>query len=129
MTKPKKTKNKTINSELSIREFKVWLDGLCSFNAVDWTPNLDQWNLIKHKLMNLKENADKPNHTGQQVLTNFNNLTQSNHIVPYQQPMTFNDLPPEELARKIEQAKTHGPTIKTPHLDTSNGSGYKSTFE
>lgn len=123
MTKPKKPKTKPINVELSIREFKVWLDGLCSFNADDWTPNLDQWTLIKNKLMNLKEN-NQPTYPQNTTYNGMHNI-QPQPILP--PPVTFEELSPEVLARKIEQAKSGGTAIKTPHIDTSNG--FKSSYD
>lgn len=124
MTKPKKNKNKPIHTELSIREFKVWLDGLCSFNDADWTPNLAQWSLIKSKLMNLKESETTQPYKIHPSPNTLNNLYPMPITNP---PVVFDDLSPEQLAQKIEKAKTQGPAIKTPHVDSSTG--YRSSYD
>ena len=134
MTKQRKSKNtKTDKNELTIREFKVWLDGLCSFNTDDWTPNLNQWTLIKQKLMNLREDSGNlPSHQQSHINQPVDIRMHPRHAIPIlseSEPLI--PLPaeptPEQLARKIEQAKMSSTTIKTPNIDTQNG--YRSNFE
>ena len=121
----KKTKSKL--QKLSVREFKVWLDGLCSFNTSEWVPNLEQWTLIKDRIMSLDESSDKPNlpnNPQPQFRHPVNRPTFSPEpIIPQTE---FPQLSPDDLAAKLEKAKTTGPAVKTPHIDSTNG--YSSQF-
>ena len=40
---------------MSLKEVKTWLDGYCSAHGDDWSPTLEQWKMIKDKILSLDE--------------------------------------------------------------------------
>lgn len=147
MSKKPKTKAK-----LSIQEFQTWLQGIMEFQDDNWSPNIEQWNAIYDKIMNLKVDTPTANISAASLreiaeviedsMPNFNQPSAYQHQQPSQPLVEGNDFiqqpeqyqPPvqlseEELQQKIEKAKsgTAITPIKTKDIDTSDGS-YKSDF-
>ncbi len=50
--------NKKTNKKITIEEFKMWLEGLETFQPTNWAPNVEQWKLIKNKIFSLS-NSEK----------------------------------------------------------------------
>ena len=45
--------SKKINKKITIDEFKMWLEGLETFQPPNWAPTFDQWQLIRDKIFSL----------------------------------------------------------------------------
>lgn len=43
------------NKQISVRDFKMWFEGVVDANPTDWVPNADQWAKIKAKIDQLIE--------------------------------------------------------------------------
>jgi len=52
----KKT-NKIVKQQ-TVTEFKAWLEGLLEFQDANWTPTATQWNAIKERINNLKNEPE-----------------------------------------------------------------------
>lgn len=119
---------------ISVKEFKMWLEGVEEMQEEGWTPNSTQWVRIRDKIRIIEET------TGGFVQPQFGPRQQPVGQPPAPAPMPVMQAPhqfapagmtsltpPEPAGRS---PLTGGPTtipIKTPDIDTSNG-GYRSSF-
>lgn len=121
---------------LTIAQFKAWLEGVEEMQPDDWTPSETQWKRIRAKIAKLCEDMEKqplhghhvPN-VGGSVVTQYplHNPRASDHIHPSTLVDATVALSPT-VPHKPLGVQTSGVTVKTPDIDTSNGT-YVSNFE
>jgi hypothetical protein len=56
-------KTKGIQNLVTVREIKTWLDGYCSAHEKDWSPNPEQWAMIRDKIFSLQDEDNAPQFT------------------------------------------------------------------
>ena len=76
-------KNKLKIKEMTISEFKKFLEGMEVFQEEDWSPNKEQWKLIKEIIYKLKENDSSH-------IKSNNNLNKKNNFIN-QNPQFLNN--------------------------------------
>jgi len=117
----------------TMREFRAWLEGVEELQPADWSPNKDQWLLIRAKIDGIKEEVvEKPtinNNSSPAYASYAGNQTQ--HIPGIQPPPVAQGVP----AGKVTVTPTANPLFspsagqtKTPDIDTSDGN-VSSSFE
>lgn len=59
------------NKKITLNEFKAWLEGVEELQPEDWSPNAEQWKLIRDKINSIKEEVVKqqPKQVDQQNIT------------------------------------------------------------
>ena len=124
MTIKKKTR-RTSNKKVSLNEFKAWLEGIEELQPRDWAPNSDQWKTIRNKIKLIEESEPVVSQVLQPVPQLAPVPQQSAFSVPNNPAPTVEQVPLPSNAGVIPSNK---PTIKTPNLDTSDGS-FNSAFE
>lgn len=118
---------------LTVKEFKMWLEGVEEMQADGWTPNDTQWKRIREKINVLIE--------GQPV---YQEMTVPNMGMAPNMPMTVpmptgNPLEMMNINPAAFQTPSAPPPgapfgtnssapVKTPNVDTSGGKPYKSSF-
>ena len=122
--------------EVTLSEFKAWLEGVEELQEKTWTPDGKQWRLIRAKIKNIIEPEPvvaavqpQPVATGgyQPVQSSLAPMAPPTHTPPPgipQMPMAPSSFPedvvvgpPSENAKKMFT----GDTRKTPDIDTSDG--------
>lgn len=119
-----------MEKQLTVKEFKMWLDGVREMQPDGWVPDARQWTRILEKIDDIQDVApNTPRHT------NYNqpNYPVDNRMViqPEQpQPMQFSSAPSGlggaapvmmNTAAPIATGNEHIP-VRTPNIDTSSGS-------
>ncbi len=120
---------------ISVKEFKMWLEGVEEMQEEGWTPNPTQWARIREKIRSIEETAGgftAPQFGPRQTAP----VGQPPAPVPMptmQAPQQFapagmTGLAPPEASGRAPLAGGPGTIpVKTPDIDTSNG-GYRSNF-
>ena len=129
-----KTVQKKAQKEVTLAEFKAWLEGVEELQDRNWVPDLKQWKLIRNKIKKISDTAPV--------------APISNTEVPLLQPQTQTPtasalgIPPAPISGGVggipvnaeiigpspdAQAMLTGETRKTPDIDTSTGQ-YASDF-
>lgn len=143
------SKRKTVkkNKPVTLAEFKAWLEGVEELQPADWSPDSNQWELIRNKMFSIVESDSDVNfmHVPQQPMQR---PMPQQPVAPQAEPMPMvipgppvqsTSLPTVEptmtpAARAAMQGRpipgTPGPDgkIRTPNIDTSNGK-YSTSFE
>lgn len=134
VTRRKATKNK----QVSLLEFRAWLEGVEELQPSDWCPTLDQWKLIRTKIDNIIE--PEPEVIVQQVVNNSTGVPVRNTVVdnappvgvtaPPVIPSSVPAGPVTEPSPEAANMLTGGNDGKrhTPNIDTTDGN-YGSSFE
>jgi len=52
-------KKKSTNQKISLDQFRSWLQGVEDMQADEWTPNSDQWKVIREKIDLILSTADE----------------------------------------------------------------------
>jgi len=142
MSKIKKRKQKQ-----TLREFKAWLQGVEELQPDNWCPNRDQWILIREKIDSIIE--EKPvekivekQTVGNSGLSQMPQYPQMTQMPQMTQPVVPGIMPappvpggvpmsaPVEMssqAKKLLNPAANGGKIKTPDIDTTNGT-FESSF-
>lgn len=117
---------KTDNQVLTIKEFKMWLQGVEEMQSDDWCPNPIQWKKIRDKITELAD-APTPVQPAQTLIRGAASPVEFHRppefagppvmAAPSALPMAQRDhfIPPPVLS-----SNPHQP-VKTPMIDTSNG--------
>ena len=112
--------------EITIMEFRAWLQGVEEMQEDDWHPNETQWKKIRGKIDCVIQGVQPVAPSGfvpqqpQQIIQNFQPDRSALDNVPMPVPIQLN---PNAPMNKVE-----GEQVKTPNIDTSDGN-YTSTFE
>ncbi len=150
-------KRKPSNKKITLNEFHAWLEGVEELQPDGWSPDADQWELIRNKIMNIVEAepeyievpvaspAPAPAPMPQMQSTFVTGDTPNTPgMNPAPAPAAFTppassfgdtqvDMTPEAraaLSGKLPAGMTPAPDgkIKTPNVDTSDGN-FTSGFE
>lgn len=76
--------------QITIAEFKTWLEGAEAFQGEDWTPDTKQWKIIRQKIHNLVEEEGTVLPTAPMVIPQQTSLP-----VQHTQPVHFNPPQPQ----------------------------------
>ncbi len=125
-------KTRTTRKKISLSEFKAWLEGVEELHPSDWSPDKDQWKLIRNKIKNIIEDQTTPH-----SVPGPHAPLPPVHPVKSGMPPTGVPIPPgappvTEESLSISPAaaamlKADNGKTKTPNIDTTDGS-YNSTF-
>lgn len=120
--------------KLTVKEFRMWLEGVEEMQPEGWTPNETQWKRIREKIDQVQDTppavqeipmtftpAGAPMLPGTMVLPPSGNPLESMNIDPSR-------FPPPSPPPGAPFARADGAPTKTPSIDTSGGQGYKSSF-
>ena len=128
----RKAKDKEVNKEITLSEFKAWLQGVEDMQPDNWAPSKDQWARIREKIDLIIEgegtgrmNGPRPSVTPNAPLPS--RLAPAQPFVPVDQsslaPVTLPEKPHVPNPANLMQ----GNKLLTPNIDTSNGN-YDSMF-
>jgi hypothetical protein len=113
------------DKQITIKDFKMWLEGVEEMQDENWTPSPTQWKRIREKIDSITETQNtlpqqpRPVQRSMMEPNNFP-LPPSNLPVPPQpSPSTINPL---------FGSPDSGIPAKTPAVDTTDGKPYKSSF-
>ena len=139
-TKTKKRTNKR-QKQVTLSEFKAWLEGVEELQPDGWAPNAEQWDLIRTKIHNIKQEKPPEPSQQQQMPSHIQHSSVNTpppgiihrddvQVPPSQLPMDAEITPAARAALEGKTPFTPGPDgkIKTPDIDTSNGP-YSTSFE
>lgn len=119
--------------KITLKEFKAWLEGVEELQPKDWSPNVDQWKLIRDKIVQIKEEkVEVPVQKEVQPQPQSQPAAQPVYTPPPAFPPPPSAVPAGEIdmtpeARKLlEGGRPDAPT-RTPDIDTTGGE-YSSTF-
>ncbi|MGI0076381.1 MAG: hypothetical protein ACREAU_03130 [Nitrosopumilaceae archaeon] len=128
------------NKQISLAEFRAWLEGVEELQPARWSPNSNQWKLIRQKIDCIQAPAPitVQQTTPPQYMHNQRQPTEQALTEVDGQASALPDLAvpgiPINLSsvfkhhqQPIGGIKTQGGTIVTPNIDTSSG-GFKSSF-
>lgn len=131
---------KKSNKKITLNEFRAWLSGIEDVLPAGWIPDAEQWETIRHKISLIEENVT-PNFSGgvasQQVIERPAQIPPQ--INPYYaiqpEPLMPQVVIPGDVQQRLQEMRktgtimpTDGSTIKTPSVDSSDGT-FKSMFE
>lgn len=117
------------NKEVTLVEFKAWLEGVEELQPKNWCPDATQWKLIRNKIKNII--VEEPQ---QQSPSLYDGPGGGNLTTPPRPSFT----PPPPIKSSLEDISITPPSPKaaqlltgdtriTPDIDTSDGS-YASSF-
>lgn len=121
MAKPKK------NTDLSLSEFKAWLDGVEEMQPKDWAPNRAQWSTIRKKIDMIVESEISGTDAVQPAPQQMQHTPQP---APHQYQTSLSQNPSATIAPKpnsLQPAGNQPGSLKTPDIDTTSGN-YESSF-
>jgi len=114
--------------KLTVKEFRMWLEGVEEMQPEGWTPTETQWRRIREKIDQVQDVVvappavqEIPMMPGTMALPPSGNPLESMNIDPSR-------FPPPSLPPGAPFARGDGLPTKTPSIDTSGGQGYKSSF-
>ncbi len=117
----------------TLKEFKAWLEGVEELQPDNWSPNYEQWLLIRSRIDGIKEAVTPAIETSHS--TKPLNVPIQNPVI-YQQPSAFTaplagGIPQGEVEMTVAAKRMLTPgaghKAKTPDVDTSDGN-IESTF-
>lgn len=114
----------------SLKEFKAWLQGVEELQPNTWSPDVDQWHLIRDKILNIAEEEPIIVPAAAAVIPQPARYhpTQT-HEIPLHGNMTappqvggvpMSSVEMSDSAKRMLKSTADGPA-KTPHIDTSDG--------
>lgn len=122
------------NKTLTIKEFKMWLEGVEEMQPDGWVPSETQWKRIREKINMIDESQPAVIESyrppvGQSIPRGPDVQAPAFSGMPPGFPPEFSTLPRPSGPPPTGPFATDGGTpVKTPNVDTSNGKGYTSTF-
>lgn len=131
-TRKRKTKQ-------SLKEFRAWLQGVEELQSDEWSPNFDQWKLIRDKIDGIIEEKVVVEKTTASPHVNNNAPPVYNTPPPPGLPPGIQPPPPvggfiptdvemSPAARQLLNPAVNGGKVVTPNIDTSDGN-ITSSFE
>lgn len=120
--------------KLTVKEFKMWLEGILDMQAEDWVPDSRQWKRILGKIQEVSDNTNNENHAPIYPIQMFPIESSVKQTETNIQPKQF--APGGMVVHTPIQMNTTAPfmgesgniPVKTPNVDTSNGQ-YTTAFE
>ena len=118
------------NKQISIKDFKMWLQGVEEMQDENWTPSPSQWKRIREKIDSINDNVGNQQSKFTTNTPNIPNVPQpqfNNFPVPPSNiplPSQHSSVPVNPLFGSPET----GIPTKTPNVDTTDGKPYKSSF-
>jgi len=118
------------DKKITVKEFKMWLQGVEEMQPEDWTPDARQWARIREKINSIEESV------GQQPVATQPLQPMPTNPVPRPLPAVPagpSMMPPPQAARPAQLsgpfANPESPTmpVRTPNIDTQ-GKPYESSF-
>lgn len=120
------------DTTISVREFRMWLQGVEEMQDAGWTPTTQQWAKIREKIDSIRDMAIPETPVNIQMSPTFVNpnvrapgLATHEQVVIPAGPSNLNYTPEPTFINPLLAGS--GGQIKTPDIDTSNG-GYRSGF-
>lgn len=113
---------------ITIKEFKMWLQGVEEMQDTGWTPNATQWQRIRDKISQIAEEQVVVGSTGPVLYRGADSMIP--RPGPSVQPAHPSALEMPEQPRSaagVPVATGSGTAVKTPDIDTSRA-GYKTPF-
>lgn len=109
----------------TLKEFKAWLQGVEELQADNWSPNRDQWQLIRNKIDGIKEEKNVVEKTIMQPMRPTRPSSPRGFYpapiaggVPEASEVNMSEAAKALLNGSSGQPGDHG---KTPNIDTSDG--------
>lgn len=113
--------NKTIKQskkKISMLEFRAWLQGVEELQPQDWTPNSDQWKLIRKKIDTIDVSVSISDNTNNVIR---NRIVNNDNVLPFiPPPPVAGGVPNLPIVGGIPGMSSDG-TFKTPNIDTTTG--------
>lgn len=123
--------------QITLAEFRAWLEGVEELQTAKWSPNAVQWKLIRKKLDLIVADTvvqyisqQHPQHAagGQQQVRGYHEANQDETALPTPRiPTDLNSVPIEHQPA-IGGISARGGRIITPNIDTSVNN-FASSFE
>jgi hypothetical protein len=127
------TIEKEVKPQITVKDFKNWLEGVIEMQDDDWVPDARQWNRILGKIYDISDSTLVV--PAQNIYTPRPQVNEQHFISPVS-PTAFDYAQPSQsgLSAPVIANNPTGPfardqceiPVKTPDIDTTNG--YKSTF-
>lgn len=132
------------NKQITVKEFKMWLQGVEEMQDDDWTPTAVQWKRIREKINQIADTAPAP------TPVTYRGPAEA-PAMPFPAPGAAPPMPPSGMSAApsslqlppnmpaaprtavtpgglpVSLASQPGAKVKTPDIDTSNGN-YNSQF-
>jgi len=114
----------------TLKEFKAWLQGVEELQADNWSPNREQWQLIRAKIDGIveeKQIVEKVVQTTQHVQPMVSSNVPVQGVPPMiPPPPPTGGIPVAEIemtpaAKALLNPAVNGGKVKTPDVDTSDG--------
>ena len=121
--------------KLTIKEFRMWLEGVEEMQEEGWTPNTVQWRRIRDKLNEIDDTPSGVLHRAAAPVSNAQMIEPPRPPAP-SGPVQFAPpgigggvfpTPSAELAQRPFMPETTGMAVRTPNIDTTGGN-YVSAF-
>ncbi len=125
MAKKKESKKQ----EVTVQQFKAWLEGITAFQPDDWIPNKIQWDKIMDKINNLVSDTNNtyrnaPMQPEMRQPQQFAPQVQSPQLP--REPIMMQGNAPSTTMVSSKSMPIEGGKMKTPNVDSSTG--YVSNF-
>jgi len=109
----------------TLKEFRAWLQGVEELQPEGWSPDSDQWVLIRDKIDGVVEEKTVPPVVAPQQSVQTQHMPVTPQLPMISAPPPVGGVPHAEVAMS-EAAKRmlgggEGVTTKTPDIDTSDG--------
>lgn len=125
---------------LTVKEFRMWLEGVEEMQAEGWVPDARQWQRIRDKINTVSTQSSTPLHTPPPPpppigVTHRNSVMYDvPTISPPVGPSVLNTAnrqqppSPETVNPLFSSTGVSGSPARTPDIDTGNGKQYESSF-
>lgn len=113
--------------QLTVKEFRMWLEGVIEMQAEDWVPDMRQWNRILDKIYDIADTPSTypPTFTPSPMLDLNTHRNETTMVAP-----TSYQMAPSGLNATVPRATNlNGPfagdngqvPVRTPNIDTTTG--------
>lgn len=126
------TIEKEVKPQITVKDFKNWLEGVIEMQDEDWVPDARQWNRILGKIYDISDSTLVV--PAQNIYTPRPQVNEQHFISPVS-PTPFDSIP-QEVFQHVPPVAPNltgpfardqgGIPVRTPDIDTT--AGYKSTF-
>jgi hypothetical protein len=125
--------------QITVSEFLMWIEGIEEMSEDDWSPNPSQWKKIRQKINTMvnvpynpqpivmyRDSANQPPLQSNQVAV----IEQPKELIVRREHSGLSTVQPAVSNNNPLFANADNPTspVRTPNIDTSDGSGYKPAF-
>jgi hypothetical protein len=120
--------------KISVREFRMWLQGVEEMQDEGWTPSTQQWTRIREKIDLIDDSTPAtpvtlahPTYAGPNIRAPGPAVAPPEHIFPPVPAGPSNLMMPPAMPQAQNPLFGSGGQLKTPDIDTS-AKGYESGF-